>query len=263
MKTFQVQCVLLALWSLHVTDALIKRDDKMRSPDEPAATDNVDQSKVMTGYRGAASAEVATPPAAQVNSSGGSLEGEGPSYVGTTPTAKNGAAGEQATEIEAEKHSQIVRIGLQLFWGVLYYFMVVRLYPHVDDHTGSSERAKELQEQNELSATLDVSMSNFCLSWVCPGPRGAHTFHSLGLLNYWLGCILMSALPCCTLWYMNSCTSLNEKLGGEREGCCMSFICAFFFFQCVIAQDAESLDAVSGTNTRLCGVVSHTKGRQV
>jgi len=264
---------LLVVWSTHVAGSVIR----LRSASEPASSDpggeestagtSRGRSSVGVSYRGNASNEANNTDAmmAAQEAHAASLDGQnalgeatgaqGPSAIGNT-TKPPGAFEVSGEEAQAEKSSQIFRIGVQCFWGVIYYILVVRKYPQMHNEE-PNERAIEIQDQNEVSATLDVSVSNFILAWVCPGPRGAHTFHSVGVMNYWLGCILMSVFPCCTLWYTNSCTDLNEKLGGDKRSCIMSCLCAFCCHQCVIAQDAESLDAMSGTNTRLCGVRLH------
>merc|ERR1719337_292085 len=97
-------------------------------------------------------------------------------------------------------------------------------------------------------------MSNLFLSWCCTGPRAAHTFYTTIGFNYWAGCFLTSLFPCCTLWYFNSFTDLNERLGGEKRSAVMGLICACCCSCCVIAQDAEALDKITGARTQLCGV---------
>jgi len=148
------------------------------------------------------------------------------------------------------------RVIMQLIFGVLYYFLIVSHYPKLDDVTsgGKVDEAKKLQELDELSATLAVSYPNCFLSFCCTGPRAAHTFHSTGILDYWAGCVLMSCCPCITLWIVNSFTELNERLQGEKRNFCMGAICACFCTCCVVAQDAQSLDYLTGMDTGFCGV---------
>merc|ERR1719220_2832052 len=64
----------------------------------------------------------------------------------------------------------------------------------------------------------------------------------------------MTLCPCLTLYFMNSCSNLNENLGGRKKDCCSGMICAFCCSCCVIAQDAESLDMATGARTKCCGV---------
>jgi len=153
------------------------------------------------------------------------------------------------------------RILAQLLFGVLYYCLIVAQYPELDPRWGKvigagapNDAARQLQRECEVFALFSVSCSNNFFSLCCSGPRGAQTFHATGIMNYWLGLILMSCFPCCTLCYTNACTDLNEKLGGRPRGCCMSMLCAWLCFCCVIAQDAESLDLVTGCKTGFCGV---------
>jgi hypothetical protein len=163
------------------------------------------------------------------------------------------------TRIEKEQQqSYAARVIGQIIFGVLYYLLIVKHYPSFRDLPPPNEGAKALQQVNEVTATTHASLSNCILSWCCSGPRAAHTFYSTIGFNYWAGCILMSCFPCCTLWYMNSFRVngmyLNEKLGGQRRSAMMGLICACFCSCCVIAQDAESLDRITGYETRLCSV---------
>jgi len=145
------------------------------------------------------------------------------------------------------------RILVQFLFGVIYYFLVVAKYPKLDGLQPTPE-AIQLQSENEVSATFLTSFPNCFFSWCCSGPRAAHTFHSTGVLDFWPGCIAMSLFPCCTLWLVNSFTDLNSKLGGVKRNLFMGLVCACCCSCCVIAQDAESLDMITGAKTNLCGV---------
>jgi len=149
----------------------------------------------------------------------------------------------------------VERVVFQLIFGVAYYFLIVSKYPMLDGAKPTAE-AIRIQELDELSATFESTMPNCLLSWCCTGPRAAHTFHSAGILDYWVGCFLMSCFPCCTLWIVNSFTDLNEKLGGEKRNFCIGALCACFCSCCIVAQDAQSLDHITGMETGYCGVSS-------
>jgi len=168
--------------------------------------------------------------------------------------AANKAAKDQeetsGTGSSSVKYSRFVA---QLIFGLVYYILIVRKYPELKDAQPSSH-AVEMQERNEVMATCHVSGRNCLLSWCCSGPRAAHTFHSVGVLNYWPGLCFMTFLPCCTLCLMNAMSDLNVKLGGQRRNFCMSCLCAWCCSCCVIAQDAEALDLTTGARTGLCGV---------
>lgn len=154
-----------------------------------------------------------------------------------------------------------IRILIQLLFALIYYYLIVLKYPSIEayvDLKGPLDApvtvpadAKEMQDMNAIEATCHPNMSfpNAGLAFACSGPRAAHTFHSVGLLNYWAGCILMTCCPCCTLFYTNACTTLNMRLGGEKQNCFMSCLCAFCCSCCLIAQDAQTLDLVTGTKT--------------
>jgi len=149
--------------------------------------------------------------------------------------------------------SWLDRILLQLLFGGLYYYLIVSKYPMLDSVKPTTEAIK-LQELDELTATFETSIPNCLLSWCCTGPRAAHTFHSAGVLNFWPGCILMSLFPCCMLWWANSCTDLREMLGGAKKNCCLGALSACFCSCCLVAQDAQSLDLITGSETHLCSV---------
>ena len=143
--------------------------------------------------------------------------------VGDKPAPGQDAAGEPAAS--SSNKQQYIRIAVQLIFGLVYYFLIVKKYPELKD-TQPSNEAIELQKENEISAIFKVSGRNCVLSWCCSGPRAAHTFHSVGVLDYWPGLCMMALLPCCTLWLMNAVSDLNVKLGGDRRSFFMSCLCA-------------------------------------
>jgi len=148
----------------------------------------------------------------------------------------------------------------QVVYGAIYYCLVVQKYPHFSGHP--TPQARATQSKNEVMAFL--TCENSCVvnltSAVCWAGRAAHTYDKAGLMPYWPGVFLSALFPCCTLFYMNSCTGLNEKLGGEKRGILMGAICAFFCPCCVIAQDAQSLDECTGAAVTLCGVNTRPLG---
>jgi len=158
------------------------------------------------------------------------------------PTAKDVAQG-------AGSSAWISRVIVQLVFGVAYYYLIVRHYPKLMTHQTPNIEVITLQEKSEVAAVCSTSWPNLFHSFCCSGPRAAHTFHSVGIMSYWLGFLLMTCCPCCTLFLANSFTDLNARLGGEARDPFMSFICACFCSCCVIAQDAESLDLMSNLQT--------------
>jgi len=152
--------------------------------------------------------------------------------------------------------SWLDRILLQLLFGGLYYYLIVSKYPMLDSAKPTTEAIK-LQELDELTATFETSIPNCLLSCCCTGPRAAHTFHSAGVLNFWPGCILTSLFPCCMLWWANSFTDLREMLGGAKKNCCLGALSALCCSCCLVAQDAQSLDLITGSETHLCSVETH------
>merc|ERR550539_1962947 len=97
-----------------------------------------------------------------------------------------------------------------------------------------------------------MSFANAICAHCCSGPRAVHTFDRVGVMNYWLACFLMVCCPCCTLFAMNACTPLNYRLGGEKQNCCTACLCSFFCSCCLIAQDAQTLDFITGWKTGFC-----------
>lgn len=142
-----------------------------------------------------------------------------------------------------------------VWFGVLYYFLIVRQYPSLANKEGGIPGAAvELQQKNEVFAVRDVSCANNFHACCCFGPRAAHTFHSTGVLDYWPSCVLMSIFPCFMLWATNSFTDLNKKLGGEKDGCIKGCACAMCCSCCMIAKDAQTLDLITGAKTKLFNV---------
>jgi len=140
---------------------------------------------------------------------------------------------------------------LQAIFAVLYYCMVVNNYPYWN---GPTPQSCQIQGEPAPCALMSTSPTNCCLSWLCPQARAAHTFDKTGTLEYWCGCLAMFICPFCTLCWANACTDLNPKLGGQPANAIASAACTWCCSCCVIAQDAESLDACTGARTECCGV---------
>lgn len=167
-----------------------------------------------------------------------------------TPAPKTATATDHASYDSGYAYSG--RVFWQLVFAIGYWLLVVKNYPVLPPGHKPSQEAIALQSTNEVVATLETSLANCFLSWCCTGPRAAHTFHSTRIMNYWAGCCLMSLCPMCTLWFANSCTDMNERLGGRRRNLLMGLFCACCCTCCVVAQDAESLDLTTGMDTHCC-----------
>jgi hypothetical protein len=139
----------------------------------------------------------------------------------------------------------------QAIFSVLYFCMVVSNYPYWQ---GPTPMSCQLQAEPAPCAATSTSPANCCLSYLCPQARAAHTFDKTGVLDYWCGVLAMFFCPFCTLCWANACTDLNPKLGGEPANIIASAVCTWCCSCCVIAQDAESLDAATGMRTEPCGV---------
>jgi len=155
----------------------------------------------------------------------------------------------------ATSGSVVPQIICQLLFGLVYYFIVVSKYPKLEG-LKPNEEAIAMQELGVLAATQKASTPNCVYSFCFEPARAAHTFHAAGVMNYWPGCILMSMFPCCTLWAVNSFTDLRPKLGGEKKSMLEGAVFALCCGCCVVAQDAESLDLITGVESGWCGVKS-------
>merc|ERR1712203_656659 len=117
---------------------------------------------------------------------------------------------------QAQAGLQGGQIILQLLWGVVYYFFIIKNYPMLTERQ-PTEKASDIQNKVAFCGCLDASCDNMCLSLCCFPGRQAQTMHSTGVMDYWPSLILMVLCPFCTLCYTNSCTPLNEKLGGKQQ----------------------------------------------
>lgn len=162
-------------------------------------------------------------------------------------------------EDQTQEYS-LVKLGssnfMILLFAVLYYFLIVRKYPKLPDGDWVSApvAAREYKSLNEINAARTASCPVCFHALCCFAPRAAHTFHSAGIMEYWCGCILMQCFPCCTLFCMNQFTTLNERLGGTKRNLCLGALCTFCCSCCVVTQDAQTLDMITGATTGLCGV---------
>lgn len=152
-----------------------------------------------------------------------------------------------------------VRLGVQFIFGLAYYFFIVSKYPVLPKDFLPTQKAVDLQDKGVLCAMCTVRTTTRFHACCCSAPRAAHTFHSAGVLNYWFGLILMTALPCCTLFLADWCTNLKERLGGTRRGLCIGCLCSCCCSCCVIAQDAEAVDLNTGVETTILGVTEILK----
>lgn len=151
------------------------------------------------------------------------------------------------------RDSHLLRAAVQIVIGFFYYFLIVRYYPKLNPGMVPPPEAMAIQQMNPVLGALEAPPQIFACSFCCSGARAAHTFDSAGVMNFWFGLVCMSLFPCCTLFLTNSFTDLNVRLGGEQmrplNSCVTSCCCSC----CLIAQDAQSLDLVTGVKTNLFG----------
>mmetsp|Transcript_144877 Transcript_144877/g.255370 ORF Transcript_144877/g.255370 Transcript_144877/m.255370 type:complete len:285 (-) Transcript_144877:77-931(-) len=152
------------------------------------------------------------------------------------------------------KSTWLSRAFAQLAFGVIYYLCIVRHYPKLQSRNTETIEALALREKGPLAAACSASGASLFHAFCCSGPRAAHTFDRVGIMNYWLGFITMTALPCCTLCAVETCTGLTTKLGGKPRSllanCFLSCLCSC----CVIVQDADSLDLIMNVETGLFSI---------
>lgn len=164
------------------------------------------------------------------------------------------------TKIWAPKVTALIYsnlVGLQLLLGIIYAIVILRLYPRMP-LVSFRERPPEAVNLIRLSpcdALLRCDVSpQICLSSCCAwGARAAHTYHSTRTMNYWIGLLLMSTLPCCTLFFVAGCCNVRTRLGGMELMFCESCLCSLCCCPCVIAQEAQTLDLVMGVETGFFG----------
>lgn len=150
-----------------------------------------------------------------------------------------------------------IRIFVQLIFGVIYYHLVVKVYPELPESKNSE--AEELQAIGEIKATFQTSCPNIFLALCCTGPRHAHTMYTTGVMEYVQGLILSTFCPCCLVWWAHSFTDMKDRLGGTRKDHFMGLLCACCCTCCSVAQDAQTLDALTGAQTEVFGLSEPTK----
>lgn len=152
------------------------------------------------------------------------------------------------------KQTWLNRMLAQLAFGVIYYFLIVRNYPKLQSANTDTIEALALRDKSPMGAAMDASCSSLFHGFCCSAPRAAHTFHSTGIMNYWLGFLCMTALPCCTLCGVEQYSDLTIKLGGKQRGFFGNLFYSCFCSCCVIVQDADSLDLIMNVETQLFSI---------
>jgi len=152
----------------------------------------------------------------------------------------------------------VMRIVCQLVFGIIYYLIFVNgkeIKKTLYDDPNADAQANFAK--GPIAGCLGGGLANCICAWACTGSHASRTFHMTDTCSYWPGCICMAFCPCITLFFMHSCTNLEERLGGEtghKENICLSFLCSAFCSCCVVAHDAGNLDKVYGQKTGFCGV---------
>lgn len=149
--------------------------------------------------------------------------------------------------------------GLQILLGIIYGIVIMRFYPKMSLLNAvrkTPEAAEEVMGHSPLGVLLrcEASPQIVCSSCCAWGARAAHTYHSTRIMNYCLGLLLMSTLPCCTIFFVASCCGLRKRLGGSNMHVCESCLCSFCCGCCMIAQEAQALDYVMGVEIGLYGL---------
>lgn len=185
-------------------------------------------------------------------------EGKSDPVVGHDDTKKVAKDTEEG-EVQEEGMGGYV---VQLIFAIFYYFLVVRNYPELE-RKGNREakgvnEARDLKHMMEPMAMVHASFPNCLTSFCCQPARAAHTFSVARIMPYWAGFISMLCCPCLTLCFVHAFGGLNEELEGHKSDPISSCLCSWCCSCCVIAQDAEALDALTDSKTQCCWV---KKGR--
>jgi hypothetical protein len=169
-------------------------------------------------------------------------------------------------EQQAQSHrNSIQEIVINIIIAIVYYVLIVSKYP---PHTalpseGHPNFESARQFQSEVAGSQcgvvektfgGVSMPNILFALCCGYQRNAHTLYSSIGFNYWAGFFITMFCPCCTMWYQQTSTRVNEAIGGTKRSCLHGFLCAWCCMCCLVATDAESLDIAAGKETYCCGV---------
>eukprot|EP00929_Paragymnodinium_shiwhaense_P086870 TRINITY_DN47260_c0_g1_i1.p1 TRINITY_DN47260_c0_g1~~TRINITY_DN47260_c0_g1_i1.p1 ORF type:complete len:273 (-),score=78.99 TRINITY_DN47260_c0_g1_i1:125-943(-) len=166
----------------------------------------------------------------------------------------NDEPGKIVIKSETDGMGLLYQLLCQLGLGVLYWLIIASKYPVLPEGAVANEEAEKIMRQGEISATCQASSANCFHALCCYGPRGAQTLHSTGVLNFWPALFLLSLFPCCTLCCAHYNTDLPEKLGGQKKDLCMSCLCGFCCSCCMLTQDAEALDKITGARPSFCSV---------
>mmetsp|Transcript_80392 Transcript_80392/g.142193 ORF Transcript_80392/g.142193 Transcript_80392/m.142193 type:complete len:299 (-) Transcript_80392:32-928(-) len=143
---------------------------------------------------------------------------------------------------------------LQLLFGLVFWRQVVSQYPMLMPNFKPHKEAIKYHHMDPCVACCFQNPWRInCLGFFCPGAIGAMTFDALGL-SYTIGLLALTFLPCCTMCVANTFTDLNERLGGRKMGYCSAWLCSCFCSFCLIAQNAQALDLITGAATGCCGV---------
>lgn len=152
--------------------------------------------------------------------------------------------------------SNVNRIIMQLLFGALFYCLVASKYPKV-----SIPNETSVGIMNEGVCGRCPCSQACLLSLFCPAAMMGHIMHSTEVHNYWVGLIASALCPWCTVFYANSCSEVNTKLGGEKKGCFMGCLEAMFCSCCVILKMSDATDAATGAMVGCCSV--SVAGREV
>lgn len=148
------------------------------------------------------------------------------------------------------RHHRHVMPTLQLLFAVIYYFAVVRSYTALA-RPAADGRAKDILAELPPCAIRHVSVANCFLSCYCEQARAAHTFAKAGACGYWPSCVGSFCCLPCMLFALHQ--KLRRALGAGRQSPVTACFFAFCCTCCVVAQQAEALDAATGQRCSCCG----------
>eukprot|EP00930_Biecheleria_cincta_P088460 TRINITY_DN77703_c0_g1_i1.p1 TRINITY_DN77703_c0_g1~~TRINITY_DN77703_c0_g1_i1.p1 ORF type:complete len:255 (-),score=13.52 TRINITY_DN77703_c0_g1_i1:41-805(-) len=144
-----------------------------------------------------------------------------------------------------DAHLESLKFWATIAFVIFYYYQVVRQYRAVLYPPPAHHRSVKILEDSPLCVCKHVSLPNCFLSFYCHIARNGHTLEKTqAVSSYWWGALASAmCLPCTLCWFQNS---VRQALGAGKMDPCASCFYALCCPWCLVAQQAEALDAASG-----------------
>lgn len=152
--------------------------------------------------------------------------------------------------------SAAIRITIQIVFAIMYKKNVVDrknvLGPPLAQPDGSTALSGPGYKHGLCACCEDIDI---CLHvFFCMPTRAADTYHSAGVLDFWVTMLLaLFCSPCFILCIMPCKRSeIRHRLGGSNQCGLEEFCLAWWCACCVVCQEARSVDDALGAKTRCC-----------